>query len=87
MILEGDTLRMDGRRRLAMAREITRRELRWEALRLVCALPTLRVTVAYARQMVQRGGCQSGYPKAVGIMVGGEVHMCVVAEGRLIGNG
>jgi len=45
---------------------------RREALKLVRALPQLRVTVAYAGLMVQRGGCRRAYPKG---------------EGRLIGNG
>jgi len=70
-----------------MAREITRRELRRAVLKLVRTWPSMRVTHAYAWLMVQRGGSRGEYPKAVGIQVGGEVHLCVVAEGKIKGNG
>jgi hypothetical protein len=41
----------------------------------------MRVTLAYARMMAQRGGCRRGYPKAVGILAGGQVHLCVFVKG------
>jgi hypothetical protein len=47
----------------------------------------MRITAAYARMMAQRGGCRRDYPGAVGILVGGEVHLCVVKDGRVEGNG
>jgi hypothetical protein len=59
---------------------------RRRALKLVRAWPRLRVTDAYARLMAQRGGSRRAYPKAVGIKTGGELHLCVVVEGKLRGN-
>jgi hypothetical protein len=47
----------------------------------------MRITDAYAGLMIQQGGFRRAYPKGVGILAGGELHLCVIAEGRLRGNG
>ena len=70
-----------------MAREMTRRELRRAVLKLVRAWPSMRITDAFAGLMVQRGGCRREYPKGVGILTRGELHLCVVASGKIHGNG
>ena len=49
---------------------------------LRAAYPQLRITDAYARLMVQRGGCRRAYPSSVGILAGGEVDLCVIADGK-----
>ncbi len=55
-----------------------------QILRATC--PQLRVTQAYVRLLAQRGGSRGAYPQGIGIMAGGEVHLCVVADRKVRGN-
>ena len=60
--------------------------LRWAALQHIRALPQLRATVAYGQLMAEQGGCRRDTGRAVGILSGEEIHLCVVRQRRLEGN-
>ena len=62
--------------------------LRWASLQHVRATwPQLKATHAYMRLLAGRGGMSRGQPSWVGILIGGDIHLCVVADGKLQGNG